>query len=65
MDNLVFYGKLNVKDTYDLKNLKNLMNLTHFQKQLECHQHVLNEILVYYVHNLNAQQIHLALTLSL
>ena len=65
MDNLFFYGKLNVKDTYDLKNFQNLMNLTHFQKQLECHQHVLNEILVCYVHNLNAQQIHLALTLSL
>ena len=26
------------------KNFKKLMNLVHCQKQLECHQHILNEI---------------------
>ena len=31
---------------YYLKNLKNLMNLVNCQKQLECHQHILNKIYV-------------------
>ena len=28
------------------KNLKNLMNFVPCQKQLQCHQHILNKILV-------------------
>ena len=42
MVNLFFYRKFNVRFSY-LKNLKNLMNLFHCQKQLECHQHILNK----------------------
>ena len=41
MVHLFFYRKFNA---YYLKNLKNLMNLTRSKKQLECHQHILNEI---------------------
>ena len=48
MVNLFFYNEFNVRMPIIqkiLRNcLKNLMNLVHCQKQLECHQHILNKI---------------------
>ena len=44
MVNLFFYGRFNVSMPLIYKNLKDLMNHAPCQKQLECHQHILNKI---------------------
>ena len=45
MEWLICFSIVNLMlDAYYLKNFKNLMNLVHCQKQLECHEHILNKI---------------------
>ena len=43
MVNLFFYSEFNVRMLIIKKKNKNLMNLVHCQKQLKCHQHILNK----------------------
>ena len=41
---LLFYSEFNIRMPIIWKKLRNLMNLVHCQKQLECHQRILNKI---------------------
>ena len=45
MEWLICFSKVNLMlGCRYLKNITNLMNLVHCQKQLQCHQHILNKI---------------------
>ena len=46
MVSLFFYTEFNGRTPIIKKFFKNLVNLVQGQKQLECHQHILNKIYV-------------------